>query len=91
MALEIPGWCKRCGEPIEQAERRPGRPREFCGDACRQAHRRRERLHGLLVKEVGLSDAQVGRLLALFKVTERDTRASRSATTRKAGGPHATA
>lgn len=91
MALEVPGWCKRCGEPIEPAERRPGRPWDFSGDACRQANRRRERLHGLLVKEVGLSGAQVGRLLALFKVTERDTRASRSDATPDAGGPHATA
>lgn len=89
MAAEMPGWCKHCDEPIQQPERRAGRAREFCSDACRQAHRRAERRRGLLIKEVGLTHAQVIRLLALFKVTERDARMSRSDATPKAGDPHA--
>ncbi len=84
MATEAPGWCKRCLKPIEQAERRQGRAREFCGDACRQAHGRAQRTHRLLVKEVGLSEAQVGRLLTLFKVSERDVRLSRSGSEQEA-------
>lgn len=78
MAAESPGWCKQCGEPIEQPERAQGRAREFCGAACRQVHSRAARLRALLAKEVGLTDDQIGRLFALCKVTIRDGGVSRS-------------
>lgn len=71
MAAESPGWCKTCGEPIEQSERPQGRAREFCGAACRQRYNRQARLHRALAVEVGLDDKQIGQLLRLFKVSER--------------------
>jgi hypothetical protein len=87
VAAESPGWCKHCGEPVEQASRPQGRPREFCvGGRCRQAFGRKVRLRRALAVEVGLSHAQVDRLLAVFQVSrrpaakasERDARASRA-------------
>lgn len=80
MSVESPGWCKRCGVPIEQSERSQGRPREYCSDRCRTAYSRLVRLHLDLSKEVGLSDGQISRLLHLFTVTpkKRDASASRS-------------
>ncbi|MDN4491594.1 hypothetical protein QQX13_12190 [Demequina sp. SYSU T00068] len=86
MATESPGWCKRCGEPIEQSDRTQGRAREFCGDACRQAHRRAAQVRSLLAKEVGLTDKQTERLLTLFKVSIRDASASRSGSREVAHG-----
>ncbi len=84
MAAESPGWCKRCGEPIAQSERPQGRAREFCNATCRQAFARATGLHRELVKEVGLTDHQVSRLLQLFTVSpkrKRHTSASRSGST----------
>lgn len=36
--------CLRCGEPVSYPE--TGRPREYCGDACRQGGARLRRKHG---------------------------------------------
>jgi hypothetical protein len=33
------GGCPGCGQPVAQPER--GRPRKWCGEACRSRHRRR--------------------------------------------------
>jgi hypothetical protein len=88
MAAESPGWCKRCGEPIEQSQRAQGRAREFCDAGCRKAYSRTTALHRSLAKEVGLNDQQISRLLSLFTVTprrpKRDASATRSASGSKA-------
>lgn len=80
MAAEVPGWCKRCGEPLTHAERSPGRAREFCGDRCRQAFHRQVRLRQELTREVGLTDAQMDRLLDLFQVSKRRAHAPQNVT-----------
>ncbi|TFV51798.1 hypothetical protein [Blastococcus sp. TF02A-35] len=71
MAADLPGWCEHCGAELLHAERRPGRARRFCGDACRQAFNRQVRLRRDLMREVGLSVVQVERLLARFRVSAR--------------------
>lgn len=71
MALELPGWCRSCGDPLEHGERRQGRAREFCDATCRQRHHRQAALRSALTREVGLTDPQIGRLLDLFTVVAR--------------------
>lgn len=71
MAAGLPGWCEHCGAELLHAERRQGRARRFCGDACRQAFNREVRLRRDLMREVGLSVVQVERLLYRFRVSAR--------------------
>jgi hypothetical protein len=84
MALEVPGFCKRCGALLEHAKRPQGRPKEFCGDTCRQAFHRAVQLRADLKREAGLNDQQADRLLDVFHVSRRG-RTQRLANKRDAG------
>jgi hypothetical protein len=46
--------CRRCGRPIDQRPG-PGRPREFCGESCRQIEYQRRRR----AAELGLSESEL--------------------------------
>ena len=46
--------CRRCGRPIQQRPG-PGRPREFCGESCRQIEYQRRRR----AAELGLSESEL--------------------------------
>ncbi len=71
MAAEVPGWCKQCGATLTHDARPQGRAKEFCGATCRQRFGRTQRLRRELEKEVGLTEKQIGRLLARFNVSVR--------------------
>jgi AraC-like DNA-binding protein len=71
MVSAPPGWCENCGAELAHCVQPGGRVRRFCGDACRQQFNRQLRLRRELAREIGLSPAQLTRLLSLYRVTPR--------------------
>ncbi len=64
--------CRRCGRPIQQTPG-PGRPRQFCGESCRQIeyqHRRRAAELGLSEHELVMTRAELDELRDALYVVE---------------------
>ena len=64
--------CRRCGRPIQQRPG-PGRPRQFCGESCRQIEyqrRRRSAELGLSENELVMTRAELDELRDALYVVE---------------------
>ena len=57
--------CKACGKPLEQAERRGPRRREYCDATCRQRAYRAKQQPAIVTRSVTMSEAMQSRIAEL--------------------------
>jgi hypothetical protein len=57
--------CKACGKPLEPAERRGPRKREYCDATCRQRGHRAKQQPAIVTSDVTMSEAMQARIVEL--------------------------